>query len=197
MRQTPNGLGVGPGPRRISRPSRAAGVSGVSVVSGAVEFFRLGSVDLEQILALEKQCFSCPWNEKQFRLALDQKMFNIFGLREHGRLLAYLSLYHIGEEMEILNLAVTPARRRQGLGSRLLGLVLQIGRNMGIEHVLLEVRESNVAARSLYAGLGFRQVGVRRRYYPDNGEDALLLRLELGEALSTPSRVSPAGGVGT
>ncbi len=146
-----------------------------------MEFNRLGSVDLEQVLALEKQCFSCPWSEKQFRLALDQKLFNIFGLRECGRLLAYLSLYHTGGEMEILNLAVIPERRRQGLGGRLLGLVVQIGRNMGIGHILLEVRESNVAARSLYAGFGFRQVGVRGRYYPDNGEDALLLRLDLGE----------------
>jgi [ribosomal protein S18]-alanine N-acetyltransferase len=146
-----------------------------------VEFYRLGSVDLEQVLALEKHCFSCPWSEKQFRLALDQKLFNIFGLRECGRLLAYLSLYHTDGEMEILNLAVTPERRRQGLGGRLLGLVVQIGRNMGVDIVLLEVRESNVAARSLYAGFGFRQVGVRRRYYPDNGEDALLLRMDLGE----------------
>lgn len=155
-----------------------------------MEFYRLGSVDLEQVLALEKRCFSCPWSEKQFRLALDQKMFNIFGLRECGRLLAYLSLYHTGGEMEILNLAVIPERRRQGLGGRLLGLVVQIGRNMGVGNVLLEVRESNVAARSLYTGFGFRQVGVRRRYYPNNGEDALLLRLDLGEEDAPLTRVA-------
>ena len=146
-----------------------------------VEFFRLGKADIRQVLTLEKQCFSCPWNEKQFNLAFDQQIFNIFGLREQRRLLAYLSLYHTGEEMEILNLAVAPERRRQGLGERLLGLVMKIGRNMGIAQVFLEVRESNIAARNLYAKFGFKQLGVRSKYYPDNGEDALVLGADLPE----------------
>jgi len=81
--------------------------------------------------------------------------------------------------MEILNLAVAPEYRRRGLASRLLGLVLKIGKRLGVARVFLEVRESNVAARALYCRQGFGQVGVRKGYYPDNMEDALVQRLDL------------------
>jgi len=145
-------------------------------------FCKLDRTDLEQLLHLERQCFSHPWTAKQFNLALEQELFNVFGFKHEAALLAYLSFYQTGEEMEIFNLGVSPSLRRQGLGGRLLGLVLQIGRKMGITYAFLEVRESNTPARNLYAGYGFSQVGVRRKYYPDNGEDALVLRLDLQTA---------------
>ncbi len=148
-------------------------------VARELSFCRLASGDLEQLVRLERECFSCPWNEKQFNLALEQKVFNVFGLKHEERLLAYLSFYHTGDEMEILNLAVEPQWRRRGVARRLLGLVLQIGRKMGIRYALLEVRRSNAPALGLYAGFGFVQVGLRKRYYPDNGEDALVMRLDL------------------
>ncbi len=140
-------------------------------------FSKLSSQDAEQLLALERLCFSLPWNERQFNLSFEMELFYVFGLKEADRLLAYLSFYHSVDEMEILNFAVSPQVRRLGIGRRLLGLVLQIGRKMGIERVVLEVRSSNVAARNLYAGFGFKQVGLRNAYYPDNREDALILEL--------------------
>lgn len=89
-------------------------------------------------------------------------------------LTAYLSFYHAADEMEIVNLAVLPAHRRKGLAKRLLGIVLQASRKMGIQKVLLEVRATNFAAISLYEQCGFRQNGARSAYYPDTGEDALI-----------------------
>lgn len=140
-------------------------------------FSRLDKEDAEQLLNLERLCFSHPWDERQFNLAFEQELFNVFGLKNGDCLLAYLSFYHSADEMEILNFAVSPNVRRCGIGKRLLGLVLQIGRKMGIERVVLEVRSSNVAARNLYAAFGFEQVGLRKAYYPDNREDALILEL--------------------
>ncbi len=140
-------------------------------------FSKLSNEDAEQLLTLEQLCFSHPWDARQFNLAFEMELFYVFGLKEGDRLLAYLSFYHSVDEMEILNFAVAPQFRRLGIGRRLLGLVLQIGSKMGIERVVLEVRNSNVAARNLYACFGFEQVGLRKAYYPDNREDALILQL--------------------
>jgi [ribosomal protein S18]-alanine N-acetyltransferase len=143
------------------------------------QFARLGLDDLPALLELERECFSFPWTEAQYRLGLENKAFLVFGLKDAEQVAAYLSFHQAAGEMEVLNLATAPALRRQGLGRRLLGLVLQICRKMGIEHAYLEVRRSNAAALALYASFGFSQVGLRKGYYPDNGEDAVLMRLDL------------------
>ena len=139
---------------------------------------------------LERRCFTLPWSEEQCRAAFGQPAFAAFGLWSGGRLLAYISLYCLGApgasyptggELEILNLAVEPAARRQGLGRRLLLLALQAGRKMGMQKAILEVREGNGPALALYRASGFIQSGRRRRYYADTGEDALVLECPLAE----------------
>lgn len=141
------------------------------------EFSRLGLCDLDDLVALEKICFPHAWTEQQFWLCLKQKVYYIFGLKKEGELAAYMSFHYIIDEMEILKLAVHPAHRRTGIGKRLLGLVLQNCIKMGIEQAYLEVRRSNAAALALYTEFGFIQTGIRKGYYPDNKEDALLLSL--------------------
>ncbi len=91
-----------------------------------------------------------------------------------AELAAYISFYHTADELEILNLAVSPARRRQGLGRRVLAMALQVAEKMGIRKSLLEVRESNIPAIGLYESAGFRQMGRRRNYYRSPDEDALI-----------------------
>ncbi|BBD07648.1 ribosomal protein S18-alanine N-acetyltransferase [Desulfovibrio ferrophilus] len=142
-------------------------------------FHRLGIQDLADLVVLEQQCFSAPWKEEQFLLGLEREVFKVFGLKDGDELVAYCSFYHVVDEMEILNIAVVPERRRHGAGRRLLSLVLQICLKMGIQNGHLEVRVGNVAARALYASFGFQEIGVRKGYYPDNGEDAILMRLDL------------------
>jgi ribosomal-protein-alanine N-acetyltransferase len=143
------------------------------------EFSGLGLCDLKDLVALEKICFPHAWTEQQFWLCLKQKVYYIFGLKKGGELAAYMSFHHLVDEMEILKLAVHPAHRCKGLGKRLLGLVLQDCIKMGIKQAHLEVRRSNTAAHALYAGFGFVETGVRKRYYPDNKEDALIYVLDL------------------
>lgn len=123
---------------------------------------------------LERSCFSLPWNARQCRDAFSQPSFAAFGFLRDNMLVAYVSLYHVRPEIEILNLAVSPSERRKGLGRRLLGLVLQAVAKMGMQKATLEVRQGNTAAISLYRSLGFCQCGKRPRYYPDTGEDALI-----------------------
>lgn len=152
------------------------------------EFARLGLDDLAALTALERVCFSAPWGEKEFRLGLEGKVFKVFGLRgADGLLAAYCSFYHVADEMEVLNIAVHPELRRRGLGARLLRLVLQICENMGITSAHLEVRVGNDAARTLYTRFHFAPVGLRKGYYPDNGEDALCMALDLGPGKAAKS----------
>ena len=86
-----------------------------------------------------------------------------------------------GDEAEILTLAVLPDRRRIGLGATLLAEAMREAAARGAQAVLLEVAEPNAAARALYAGFGFQEVGQRRHYYPD-GSDARVLRYDIGTA---------------
>lgn len=144
-----------------------------------VTFDRLDADDIESLVELEGRCFSHPWGEKQFKLGLEQNVFYVFGLRDGDSLLAYCSLYMVVGEAEVLNIAVRPESRRQGHGARLLGLVLQIAAKMGMKAAHLEVRVSNIPAQGLYAKFGFEQVGVRKEYYPDTGEDALVMTLDM------------------
>ena len=136
---------------------------------------KLGERDLEELAALERRCFPQPWTTAQLKKALGLSRFQAHGVRIRGRLAAYLTFYVTIDEMEIVNLAVVPELRRRGLGRKLLQSVLQVVDKMGIEYAFLEVRASNVPAVSLYAAHGFVQTGVRRRYYPDNHEDALVM----------------------
>ena len=154
-----------------------------------MEFCRLDHNEIDELATLEALCFTLPWSKIQFAKVFGAPDFAAFGLRapprqdsgtEHGApLVAYISLYHNPDELEILNLAVAPAWRGCGCGARLLRLVLRIAANMGIGRAVLEVRSGNLPALALYKGQGFAQVGRRRGYYRDSGEDALVLALLL------------------
>lgn len=138
-------------------------------------FFRqLTPNDADSMANLERRCFGLPWSRGQCGAALRQKSFAAFGLWSGEWLIAYISCYHTDEELEILNLGVVPEERRKGHASRLLGLLLQAAAKMGMQKAVLEVRESNAAAMALYVKHGFRQCGIRPRYYPDTNEDALI-----------------------
>lgn len=141
--------------------------------------------------ALERQCFSLPWSEAQCRAAFAQRAFAAFGLLRGDSLVAYISLYHALDELEILNLAVSPGERRKGLGRRLLRLALRLGGKMGMHKAVLEVRRSNAAALALYESCGFRCAGVRRNYYADTGEDGLVCVAEM--PVASPPHGVPRG----
>jgi ribosomal-protein-alanine N-acetyltransferase len=148
---------------------------------------RLDAGHAEAMAALEAQCFSLPWNLRQCLNALSQPAYAAFGAFIGGELAGYVSIYHTPDEVEILNIAVLPDFRRQGLGRRLLGIALDTAGRMGLRRAVLDVREGNTAALRLYAGFGFTAAGRRRRYYADTGEDALVLArpLPLGTARRT------------
>lgn len=151
-----------------------------------IEPMRIGDVD--DVLVIEGVSFTNPWSRQAFVHELvDNRVARLWVARPEAArggpaVLGYLCLWVIVDELHVTNFAVHPACRRQGVGHRLLGELLEHYRRQGAVRVTLEVRPSNGEARRLYDRFGFREVGLRRGYYFDTGEDALLLETRLGEA---------------
>jgi ribosomal-protein-alanine N-acetyltransferase len=136
---------------------------------------------LGEVLDIERRAYDFPWTEGIFRDCL-KAGYSAWALQDRsGRLLAYAFMTMAVGETHILNLAVDPQTRRQGIARFLLEHVLQLARAAHCTIVLLEVRRSNKAAIRLYQGAGFQQIGTRRGYYPglEQREDAFVLALEL------------------
>ena len=139
---------------------------------------RLGAADVDDLMALESLCFDYHWTREQFLLGLERGAYHVFGIRSRGALAAYAAVSIVAGEMEILNIAAHPQQRRKGLATALLRRVFAECRARGVEQGFLDVKASNRAAIDLYRRFGFKQYGVRERYYPDTGEDAVLMRCD-------------------
>lgn len=137
--------------------------------------------DLEQILEIEPVAFgSHHWSRQSFVNELNNAGGQYFVIEESLKreIVGYTGFWLIGEEAHITTLAVHPDHRRQHIGERLLIHSIQTARRIGANWMTLEVRVSNEAAQGLYYKYGFKSLGLRRRYYQDNGEDAMVLWTE-------------------
>lgn len=136
--------------------------------------------DLKAVFAIELLSFSIPWSIQAFTAELrDNDYARYFCLVDVGQVIGYMGLWYILEEGHITNIALSPEYRGKGLGEFLIRSVMQNMRSTGMERMTLEVRVSNFAARNLYERLGFVTAGVRKGYYADNQEDALIMWAEL------------------
>lgn len=135
--------------------------------------------DVPAIAALEARCFSDPWSERSIASELDNRLAYWLVAEDNGVLAGYVGSQSVLDGADMMNLAVTPEYRRQGVGEQLVNKLAEHLRDRGIIALLLEVRVSNAPAIALYEKLGFEQVGRRPRYYTNPREDALILRKEL------------------
>jgi [ribosomal protein S18]-alanine N-acetyltransferase len=143
-------------------------------VTGGLEIRRLTYADLPQIIAVERRAFPTPWSLAMFVLELSKPAGVCLAALRDGEMLGYLICSRYDTVWHIMNVAVDPARRREGIGSALLADLLRRIDGRGARFTL-EVRESNVGAIELYKRFGFAPAGRRRRYYQDNGEDAVVM----------------------
>jgi [ribosomal protein S18]-alanine N-acetyltransferase len=142
--------------------------------SSPVEIRRLLYTDLPQVIAIERRVFPTPWSLAMFVLELSKQTGVCLAAVSEGRLVGYLICSHYETVWHVMNLAIDLERQRMGLASVLLSeLYARVGDERA--RFTLEVRRSNAAAIHLYEREGFRAAGVRRRYYQDNGEDALVM----------------------
>jgi ribosomal-protein-alanine N-acetyltransferase len=132
--------------------------------------------DIGGVQDVERSSFPVPWPANAFRHELTQNRNARYIVAREGRkIVGYAGLWLMVDEAHITTFAVLPEHRRRRIGERLLQRLFDIAEEMGAEWLTLEVRVSNIGAQRLYEKYGFRRAGVRRRYYSDNNEDALIM----------------------
>ena len=135
---------------------------------------RLAYADLPQVIAIERRAFPTPWSLAMFVLELSKPAGVCLAALRDGALVGYCVCSRYDTVWHLMNVAVDPQERRQGIATALLRDLFSRIDDDGARYTL-EVRQSNTAAIALYEVHGFRAAGVRRRYYQDNGEDALIM----------------------
>ena len=131
-----------------------------------------------QVAALEKLCFADPWSEKSIASELDNELSLWLVAEEEGAVLGYVGSQTVLDETDMMNLAVHPDCRRRGIASSLIDALLSRLKERGSRCLKLEVRVSNEAAIAVYESMGFGKLGLRKNYYRNPREDALILGKE-------------------
>jgi ribosomal-protein-alanine N-acetyltransferase len=144
------------------------------VSSDTLDIRRLSYADLPSVVALERRAFTTPWSLAMFVLELSKASgVCLAATDDRGEITGYIVCSRYDTVWHVMNVAVDPVLRRRGVATALMSeLLAQVGEDA---RLTLEVRTSNAAAIALYEHFGFRSAGLRRRYYQDNGEDAVIM----------------------
>lgn len=129
---------------------------------------------LSEVASIEEMSFSLPWSLESLELMLTEQASALVAL-EDGRVLGYVGMMCVLDEGQIINLAVHPDARRRGVGRTLMEAAQTYAKERGIVFLSLEVRESNIAARSLYSSLGWEEQGIRKGFYSHPVENACVM----------------------
>ncbi|EMT44803.1 MULTISPECIES: ribosomal protein S18-alanine N-acetyltransferase [Anoxybacillus] len=136
--------------------------------------------DLDRIIEIEQLSFTLPWSRSSFYQELTNNPYARYIVLEYdGQVIGYCGMWLVMDEAHITNIAVLPQFRGKKLGEALMRQAMALAREEGAKTMTLEVRVSNVVAQSLYRKLGFLNGGIRKRYYSDNQEDALVMWVKL------------------
>ena len=142
--------------------------------------------DLDRICEMERMLFASPWSRESFTAELERKGGLSVVAEEDGTVFGYAVGWSVADELHIANLAVHPDRRRRGMGRRLLSALLKGFE--GIAWAGLEVRRSNAPAIALYQSMGFRKTGLRKNYYVEEKEDAVLMEMTVPADGAPPAK---------
>nr|WP_289039525.1 ribosomal protein S18-alanine N-acetyltransferase [uncultured Allobacillus sp.] len=141
---------------------------------------RMTYADLDQVMEVENASFRSPWKEEDITHDLINNPFSDYLVMEKGdQIIGYVGTWTVVEAAQITNIAIHPDERGQGYSVRLFQRMLKYLRLKGATELTLEVRKSNHVAQRLYERFGMKPVGVRKNYYQDDGEDAIVMWVEL------------------
>lgn len=136
---------------------------------------RMSPEDVEDVTRLEKICFSDPWSKEAFMEELRLKLAIPLVAKRAEKIIGYTCLWHVDDQLEIANIAVSPNYRKEGIGKKMMKRIMQEAKERNCKNIILSVRESNRAATNLYTQFGFVEVGRRKKYYRLPTEDALTM----------------------
>lgn len=134
--------------------------------------------DVPEVCAIDRLCFAVPWSDAAFAGEIQNAVGYYRVAEVDGRIVGYIGGQVVLDEAHVTTFGVHPESRRRGVGERLLVDLMRYALRCGCRRITLEVRERNVAAQALYRKYGFSPVSRRRRYYPDNDEDAIVMWIE-------------------
>lgn len=136
---------------------------------------KLNEEHIKAIHRVEEKCFQSPWSENTIEALVKSDNSQCFGCFEEETLVGYIALEWVLDEGSLTNLAVLPSYRRRGIAQELVEALLEEAKRLKLGFVTLEVRVTNTPASNLYRKMGFEEVGVRKGYYSNPREDALLM----------------------
>lgn len=131
--------------------------------------------DLDQVMEIENQLFSVPWTREGYFTFLTRDNALFLVVEEKKQILGYCGILMVPDEGDVLNVAVRADRQREGIGHFLMESLIRLAGDLGVRILHLEVRNSNETALRLYERVGFHKEGIRRAYYTDPVEDAVLM----------------------
>lgn len=144
------------------------------------EFRYMTVADIDNVFKIEIISFTTPWSKEAFYNELTQNRFAKYMVIQHeNELVGYCGVWIVVDEAHITNIAILPEYRGNKLGETLLTKVMEEARKLGAISMTLEVRVTNVVAQNLYRKLGFQNGAIRKKYYTDNQEDALVMWVKL------------------
>jgi [ribosomal protein S18]-alanine N-acetyltransferase len=148
---------------------------------GEAYTFRLAKVsDIDDILGIEQASFAVPWSREAFYREIAQNQFAYYlVIEDHFQVIGYCGIWIVMDEAHVTNIAILPSYRGRKLGEELMKQAIKLAKRYGAVSMTLEARVSNHVAQNLYKKLGFQPGGIRKNYYSDNGEDALVMWVEL------------------
>ena len=131
--------------------------------------------DCEQVAVIEAASFSMPWSLRAFTDTVEKQNFRYFVAEEAGEILGYCGFLYVLDEAEIPNVCVKESARKRGVGRQMMTVLMEEAKKLGMAVLYLEVRESNQPARGLYKSLGFEENGIRKNFYEQPVENAVLM----------------------
>ena len=151
--------------------------------TGVYDIVEMKLADIHDLMEIERLSFPTPWSKDLFVKEYHSRFSKVFLVQSRHlnkqKVLGYICLWFVFDEVHILNLACHPHFRRQNVATALIEHCLRLFCDSGTKKVFLEVRESNHAARALYTKFGFKPIGLRKGYYTDTREDAIVMFREV------------------
>jgi len=136
---------------------------------------RMNEFDIDSVLTVEEQSFTLPWSRAGFVAEMKNELAHYLVMVDRGKIIGYAGMWIIVDEAHVTNVAILAEYRGQKLGEKLMSALIEHAKNRGALCMTLEVRTSNRVALGLYAKFGFAARGIRRNYYSDTQEDALIM----------------------
>lgn len=136
---------------------------------------RMNEFDIDGVLAVEEKSFTTPWSRAGFVEEMKNEVAHYLVIISNGHIIGYAGMWLIVDEAHVTNVAIAPEYRGQKLGEKLMAALIAHAKERGALNMTLEVRATNVAAQKMYAKFGFVSRGIRRKYYVETQEDALIM----------------------